>query len=205
MTIPAPTPRKGFIKVLLPVVVIVCAVFIVLSFLKSQVPSRSNLEADPAAAHTAEEAQPKASIGGIAPDFDLAPIGGAKAAKLADFRAKLLVVNFWATWCEACMEEMPSLVQMREAYKSKGVEVIGIDLDENASTVVPRAAAQYKMAFPIYLDPDNKLTDYFDIHAIPVSVVMGAADRKILYIETGERNWNDQETRNLIDKWLNGK
>jgi hypothetical protein len=60
------------------------------------------------------------------------------------------------------------------------------------------------MVFPIFQDPENKIADFFDVHAIPLSAVL-TADRKILYIENGERNWNDLETRKMLDKWLSGQ
>ena len=101
------------------------------------------------------------------------------------------------------MEEMPSIVQLRDAYKDKGFEVVGVNLDENSATVVPKAIKQLKIQFPIFQDPENKIAEYFDVHAIPLSVMLNK-DRKILYIENGERNWNDQESRTQLEKWLAG-
>jgi thiol-disulfide isomerase/thioredoxin len=193
--------RKSLTKILAPIAVIVVVVFGALYAIKSQMPVKQPDSANPSAPGT------PADVGTTLPDFQLTPIGDASAVKLSELqlahKAKITLVNFWATWCEACMEEMPSLVALRDAYKDKGFEVVGINLDQNASSVVPHALKQFKIDFPVFQDPENKIADFFDVHAIPLSAVL-AADRKILYIENGERNWNDQETRKLLDKWLAG-
>lgn len=102
------------------------------------------------------------------------------------------------------MVEMPSIIQLSSAYKDKGFEVLGINLDENPETVVPKAIKELGIAFSIYSDTDNKITEYFDVRAIPLSVIVNS-NRKILYIENGEKNWNDQEVHHQIDQWLNSE
>jgi thiol-disulfide isomerase/thioredoxin len=205
MTTSDVSTRKTLIKVLAPIAVIVVIVFGALYTIKSQMPSKQQEPLSDGGSGAGNTPPKPAEVGSLLPDFQLSPIGDGKEAKLSDVQAshhaKIMLVNFWATWCEACMEEMGSLVALREAYKDKGFEVIGIDLDQNASAVVPRAAKQFKIDFPIFQDPENKVADYFDVHAIPLSAVL-TANRKILYIENGERNWNDQETRHWLDKWL---
>jgi thiol-disulfide isomerase/thioredoxin len=203
MTIPTPTPRKSLVKALLPVAVIVAVVVGALYVIKSQLTPKDHPQSTQAQMGAPGSSTP-ADVGSLLPDFQLTALGGGKPAKISDFHTKVTLINFWATWCEACMEEMPSLVQLRDAYKDKGFEVIGINLDEHPDSVVPKAVKQFKIDFPIYQDPENKIADYFDVHAIPLSAVLGP-DRKILYIENGERNWNDQETRASLEKWLAGK
>jgi thiol-disulfide isomerase/thioredoxin len=204
MTTSDVSARKTLVKVLIPIAIILIIVIGVLYVLKSQVPVNQPNEAAPLAENTPGV---PAEVGNTMPDFALTPIGDAKGEKLSELQsshhAKIMLVNFWATWCEACMEEMPSLVDLREAYKDKGFEVVGINLDQNAASVVPHSLKQYKIGFPVFQDPENKIADFFDVHAIPLSAVL-APDRKILYIENGERNWNDRETRQMLDKWLVG-
>jgi thiol-disulfide isomerase/thioredoxin len=177
-------------------VIIVCAAG-GLFFIKSQVGNKS------------EETSTTSStqVGATIPDFALTSIQG-KQAKFSEVvsssKAKVVLVNFWATWCEACMVEMPSIIQLSSAYKDKGFEVLGINLDENPETVVPKAIKELGIAFSIYSDTDNKITEYFDVRAIPLSVIVNS-NRKILYIENGEKNWNDQEVHHQIDQWLNSE
>ena len=117
--------------------------------------------------------------------------------------AKVVLMNFWATWCEACTEEMPSIVELRDAYKSG--KDFGSRRDQSGrksrQSPVPRAEKELGIRFPVFTDGDSKITDYFDVHAIPLSLILGA-DRKILFIENGGRNWNDREIHQKMDQWL---
>jgi thiol-disulfide isomerase/thioredoxin len=181
-------------KFIAPVVVIILCAVGALVFIKKQVGPRTE----------ETEATTSTQVGSAIPDFPLATIQG-KSAKFSEIisssKAKVVLVNFWATWCEACMVEMPSLIQLRAAYKDKGLEVIGINLDENPETVVPKAMKELGIIFPVFNDNDNKISEYFDVRAIPLSIVVNS-DRKILYIENGEKNWNDQEVHHQIEQWL---
>jgi thiol-disulfide isomerase/thioredoxin len=197
MTIPSPTSWKNTLKTIIPVGFIVVGVVSTLFLLRgfaihqgASAPANDSVNQTPA------------EVGSILPDFQLFSLSS-QPSKLTDIHSKVTLMNFWATWCEACMDEMPSLVRLRDEYKDKGFEVVGINLDENATLSVPKAVKDLHIGFPIFRDPENKVADFFDVHAIPLSVVFGA-DRKILYIENGERNWNDQETRHKLEKWLAG-
>jgi thiol-disulfide isomerase/thioredoxin len=203
MTTPAATPRKSLVKALLPVLVIILIVVGALYVIKAQMPQKPATEAASADGQQSGAHKGGAQIGATLPDFPLKGIAGGKSANLSEFHGGVTLVNFWATWCEACMEEMPSIVKLRDDYKDKGFEVVGVNLDENGEAVVPKAVKQLKIQFPVFQDPDNKIAEYFDVHAIPLSVVLNK-DRKILYIENGERNWNDQESRTQLEKWLAG-
>src|SRR5258706_15632758 len=70
------------------------------------------------------------SLGESVPDFSLAKDRGG-ALRLADYHGKIVVLNFWATWCPPCIDELPSLKQFAEKYSGKGVEVLGVSLDED--------------------------------------------------------------------------
>lgn len=203
MTTPPTTPRKSLIQALAPVFVIILVVVGALYVIKAQMPQKAASTGAPEQGQDSGTPQGGAQVGATLPDFELNGIAGGKSAKLSEFHGGVTLVNFWATWCEACMDEMPSIVQLRNAYKDKGFEVVGVNLDENGEAVVPKAIKQLKIQFPVFQDPNNKIAEYFDVHAIPLSVVLNK-DRKILYIENGERNWNDQESRTQLEKWLAG-
>ena len=137
--------------------------------------------------------------GGQVPNFDLEPLQGNKV-QVGDLSHKVMMINFWATWCEACMEEMPSIVALREKYSSKGFEVVSINVDENPEKVVPPTVKSLNMKFPIYQDKSNTLSEMFDVHAIPLTVVINH-DRKILMVESGGRDWNAEDVNQLMEKW----
>lgn len=140
-------------------------------------------------------------VGSAIDDVQLHRFGGG-SIRLSELGKKVVLINFWASWCEACMVEMPSLVRLREAYRDRGFEIVGVNLDRNPESVVPGIVEQFGIRFPIFVDSDGKLGDVFDLHAIPLTVVVDAT-RKVLLIESGDRDWSNSATRDLVEKWLN--
>ena len=134
------------------------------------------------------------------PAFSLKTPEG-KSIPIKSLKSKVILLNFWATWCEACMHEMPSLIELRNSFHSRGFEVVGINLDEDPDVVIPRVTRELKIPFPVYKDPEGSVADLFDIHAIPLTVVLNQ-DRKILYVKDGEQNWNSPAVRALVERWL---
>jgi peroxiredoxin len=190
---PQNNPRNTAARFLIPVVGIVVLATGGLYLVKSQLGNKPMGSAESPAAGPVQ-------VGSSIPDFALNGTGG-KSAHISDIKAKVILLNFWATWCEACMAEMPSIVQLRNEYKDKGFEVVGVNLDENSEAVVPKATKELGITFPVFSDAEGRITDYFDVHAIPLTVILGAG-RKILFIENGDRNWNDQDIHHQLDQWL---
>ena len=124
-----------------------------------------------------------------------------KKTTLASFKGKVVLINFWASWCEACMAEMPSIQKLYDTYKSKGLEVIAVNLDDNPDRVVASVVKRLGITFPVYLDTDGELNRIFNVVAIPFNVV---ADRnqKIIWSESGERDWASDEVQAEIKKLL---
>jgi peroxiredoxin len=139
-------------------------------------------------------------VGKILPDFALTDMSGKKTT-ISRIEGKVILINFWATWCESCLQEMPSIVQLRENFHSKGLEIIGINLDENPAAVVPRAVKQYQMGFPVFQDPNGKIAELFDVYAIPLTVIMNKK-REIIYLQNGEKDWHSKAVQTQIGKWL---
>lgn len=182
-------------KFLIPLAIILLLVLGGLFLLKKQVQSQPGAGDKHAAAA-------QIGIGSTVPNIDLKPIGKPEI-KLSDLKAKVYLINFWATWCEACVVEMPSIVRLYDTYKTKGLEVVSVSVDENPESVVPNAVSKFKMTFPIFTDTQQKLAEIFDVHGIPLSIVLDA-NRNILQMDEGERDWNSPEFRAKLDKWLGG-
>jgi alkyl hydroperoxide reductase subunit AhpC len=98
---------------------------------------------------------------------------------------------------------MPSIVKLRESFKDRGFEVLGINVDENPSVVVSKTIKQLKIDFPIFIDPEGELSEMFDVHAIPLTVIMRKTG-EILAVLNGGRDWNSDEVRTKLERWLNG-
>jgi peroxiredoxin len=101
-------------------------------------------------------------------DFTLADLGGAKHS-LKDLRGRVVLVNFWATWCPPCRKELPDLETLYTRFKDQGLVILAIS-DEDAGKVKPFIAAR-DIQFPILLDPGRKVNQLFQIEGIPKSFV----------------------------------
>jgi thiol-disulfide isomerase/thioredoxin len=121
--------------------------------------------------------------------------------KLSESGAKVALINFWATWCEACMDELPSLIKLHEAYKPQGLEILGINLDEKPAKAIASISGEFSLKFPNFMDHDGRLGDAFDVHAIPFTLVIDSS-RKILETAAGDRNWMDPAFTTRLKGWL---
>ena len=100
-------------------------------------------------------------IGRAAPDFLLETADGGQL-RLSDLRGRPLLVNFWASWCTPCRKEMPEIVRAYAAHKDSGLEIVAVDLQENAGQV--RAfAAEFGMTFPVVIDRTGSVGDAWRI------------------------------------------
>ncbi|MEM7480023.1 MAG: TlpA disulfide reductase family protein [Acidobacteriota bacterium] len=87
------------------------------------------------------------------PDFELLGLDG-ELHRLSAFRGRILLINFWATWCLACREEMPALERLHRAYAERGVAVVGIATDREGRSVVEPYLQEMAVSYPILLDPE---------------------------------------------------
>lgn len=112
--------------------------------------------------------------GDKAPNFSLKSVKG-KTVKLSDFKGKIVIVDFWATWCPPCRKGIPDLVSIQKKFK-KDVVVIGISLDaEKTIKDVPEFVKNYKINYPILYGDEKVVVDYGGIQSIPTTFVI---DRK---------------------------
>lgn len=103
-------------------------------------------------------------------DFKLKSIEG-KEVKLSDFKGKVVILDFWATWCAPCREGIPDLIDIQKNY-SKDVQIIGITVDENPMKVVPPFVKEYKINYPILIGTDEVYQKYGGIDAIPTTFII---------------------------------
>jgi cytochrome c biogenesis protein CcmG, thiol:disulfide interchange protein DsbE len=104
-------------------------------------------------------------------DLTVKDMNGA-AVRLADYKGKVIVLNFWATWCGPCEAEIPELVRTYAEYKDRGVVVLGVSIDDTADTL--RAYAPQKhMTYPVLLMQDDVDQAYGPIFGVPVTFFIG--------------------------------
>ena len=116
------------------------------------------------AASDAEQREP-------APDFSLRDANNHEV-KLSDFQGKVVLLNFWATWCGPCKIEMPWFVEFQRKYRDRGFSVIGVAMDEEGWNVVRPFADRLKLNFPIVIGNDEVADKYGGIAALPTTYII---------------------------------
>ena len=110
-----------------------------------------------------------------APDIRLPTLAGGEIS-LAALRGRPVLVNFWASWCAPCREEMPLIVAAYEAHRGAGLEVLAVNLrdQEERGRDVERFAAQFQLPFPVLLDRRGRIRQRYEFAAVPTSVFIDA-------------------------------
>ncbi len=109
--------------------------------------------------------------GDVAPDFKLSQINGnfdADATQLSDLEGKGVMLNFWATWCGPCKQEMPYMQELYPEYKEKGVEIVAVSLD-STKLVVDNFIDEYGLTFAIPHDANAEVRDLYRIRPMPTT------------------------------------
>ncbi len=106
-----------------------------------------------------------------APEFSLSDINGNKVS-LSDFRGRVVILDFWATWCPPCIAEIPHFIELQDEYKNKGLEVVGISVDWNGERIVPLFAEENNMNYTLLLQDDRVTDSYGGIISIPTTFVI---------------------------------
>jgi peroxiredoxin len=123
------------------------------------------------------------AVGMQAEDFRLTDLDG-KSQSLSQYRGKIVLVNFWATWCKPCTTEMPAMQKIYDKLRDKGFVVLAVnELEDDAK--VREHIKQYGHTFPVLMDRDNKVANQFGVFGLPVSVFIDQEGRVQEYVKGG--------------------
>jgi thiol-disulfide isomerase/thioredoxin len=128
----------------------------------------------------APELSVKGPDGSPAPLLDLS----GKAVRLADLRGRLVLLNFWATWCPPCQGETPVLRDLDQAYRSRGLSIIGIAVQETTPSDVAAYAAKYDLRYTIAFDGGADVFHAYKVYALPTQVLI-APDGRVIEVVNG--------------------
>ncbi|MCP5441704.1 MAG: redoxin domain-containing protein [Chromatiaceae bacterium] len=124
-----------------------------------------------------------------APDFSLLDLDG-EVHRLSSLRGRPVIINFWATWCPPCREEMPSMQRAWERLETEGVILLAVNVGEDPDTVF-QFTANYPVEFPILFDRDGAVSGAWPVVGLPTTFVIDPQGR-IVYRAIGGREWDDQ-------------
>lgn len=116
--------------------------------------------------------------GAAAPDFTLQSLDG-KTVRLTDFRGKAVLLNFWATWCEPCKQEIPHFVDLQNRYSSQGVQILGISMDDSEPPV-RTFQKEFKVNYPLAVGSAKLADQYVGILGLPITFVIDASGRIVV-------------------------
>jgi thiol-disulfide isomerase/thioredoxin len=119
--------------------------------------------------------------------------GAGKAVMLVDFRGKVLVVNFWATWCAPCVKEMPTLDALQAQLGGKAFAVIAINQDRDGAKVAPFVQNNGWTHLALYTEPGGHFVHDEDLVGLPTSLIVDQDGREVARVE-GPRDWQSAET-----------
>ena len=134
-----------------------------------------------------------------APDFTLKGIDG-RNLRLAEQRGQVVLVNFWATWCGPCKQEMPHLNRLYDRYRSAGFVLLGVNVDEDFKQA-QAAAGKLGLHFPVLFDGDKTVSRLYDLQSMPATVLIDR-DGRVRYLHRGYRDGleaaYEQQIRELV-------
>jgi len=138
-----------------------------------------------------------ASISGPAPNFTLKSLAG-KNIKLSELTGNVVLINFWASWCAPCRQEMPLLNAIHNKYEPLGFTVLGVNVEEqvdNARSFIDERPVD----FPILLDSNNQVSKLYNVIAMPTTVVIDR-DGNMRFLHQGYQSGDEAEYHKMVKK-----
>jgi len=120
--------------------------------------------------------------------------------RLSDYRGKVVLLNFWATWCEPCKAELPSIERLRVALAGKPFVVLAVEMDGSARTASD-TAEELRLHFPMLLDRDSSATSAWNVNLLPTTFLIGP-DGAVALSHVGEVDWSSPEWRRKVEALL---
>ena len=147
---------------------------------------------------------PPVGRGSPAPGFELRRLADDSRIRLDALRGRVVLINFWATWCKPCEDEMPAMERLYQALREDGLELLAISVDADREEVA-RFQQRLQLSFPILLDPDQKVARAYQTFRYPESLLVGP-DGVVVGRFVGPKAWDAaayvERIRRLLDAEL---
>jgi peroxiredoxin len=137
--------------------------------------------------------------GGPPPALALKDLDG-RPHRLADYKGQVVLINFWATWCAPCRDEMPSIQRLKEKLDGRPFVVLAVNLDEPESRI-RKFLSEMRLDFVVLLDPERRVAKAWEARILPASFIIGT-DGRVRYTLVGEINWDNEHVVARITELL---
>jgi peroxiredoxin len=141
--------------------------------------------------------------GSAAPGFTLSRIAGGGERSLASLRGQVVLLNFWATWCEPCEREMPAMQRLFEKLSPQGLQLVAVSVDDDEDPVT-RFRDRFGLTFEMLWDPDQKVSELYQAYRYPETLLIGR-DGIVVERYIGPREWDSPLYQARIQRLLEGK
>jgi thiol-disulfide isomerase/thioredoxin len=133
------------------------------------------------------------------PEFSARTLEGSTLSP-GGFKGKVLILNFWASWCAECRPEMPVLEQLHREFAPRGLAIVGVNAREGTE-VIRRYARELALTFPLVLDPGGRINALYGVIGLPTTFVVGR-DGRAVALAIGPREWASPPARAMIQALL---
>jgi len=130
-----------------------------------------------------------------APNFELKDVAG-KAINLQDKRGKVILLNFWASWCPPCVKEIPSMNRLAESFDEDKFEIVSVNFKESPETI-SAFLKSVQVDFPVLIDLDGRVSDSYEIFAFPSSFIIDAQG-KMRYSVNAAIEWDEPAIKEIL-------
>lgn len=142
-------------------------------------------------------------VGSKAPDFSAKDLNG-NEIRLSSFKGKVVLLDFWASWCVPCKKSMPHLIELNETYKTDSLIILGVNVDTELDKIREfQKAINAEISFPIIFDKDSKLPPLYNVEGMPTTVVInrdGIVKYKEVGYDSGLKEKLDKTIKDLLAK-----
>jgi len=175
----------------LPVIFTFCTVFLVF------LPHQAHAQLSPEAERALRDAKISVLDKRTEPNDFTLPLLGGENVSLSSYKGKVVILNFWATWCPPCRAEMPSMETLYKSFNGQGLEILAVDIGEDSPTV-QKFVRSNGYTFPILLDSSKKISSIYGIKAIPTTYIIDR-EGKIIGRVIGSIKWDNKKVITAIE------
>jgi peroxiredoxin len=123
------------------------------------------------------------------------------SVRLSEFKGKVVFLNFWATWCKPCEEEMPSMQRLHERFKNQGLVVLAISEDTGGASLVAPYLKKLNLTFPVGLDPKSSVATLYGVWSVPSTFIIDKRGTRAFFAN-GPREWDGPHARAFFESLL---